>query len=372
MSQAKGSNTTIVVGIEPSYGSISSSFGSNKKAIVIPYASCNIKNAENQASPPLIRPVRNPIRPSRGNKNPGGTLNTLLTPHMYTLLAYTLGKRKVVDSYSSPQTIVNNVEGFTTTGENAAAIVNETAPYTHTFVIGDTPSFTLEEQILGLGTPQYRRFLGCRMNEMNFSLKTDGFVDLSFGIAAAEETTAASAMSTGNDLEYSTRAFESFELAAASIKLGNTIGGATAIAAITDIRFTLRNGLGLDSYVIGGLGVRKDLPPGVAEITGSLRALFSDTSGADTKTLVSDINAGIEKAIDLKFRRGSSTEGTVDNESLQILIPELMFASTSPVIDGPAGVFVELNFMAYYENATINSQTSAVQFVLMNSDAPRL
>ena len=57
----------------------------------------------------MIKGNRNPIRPGRGNRNPSGTLSTLLTPHMYSLLAYTLGKRKVTDSFTNDIVVTNHI-----------------------------------------------------------------------------------------------------------------------------------------------------------------------------------------------------------------------------------------------------------------------
>lgn len=396
MAQAKGSNTKIVVGIEPSYGTISGSFGTNKKAIVIPYASFNVKNTENQIINPLIKGSRNPIRPGRGNKNPTGTLSTLLTPHMYSMLAYMLGKRKVTDSYTADiivtsniymkgagnQTIVNNVEGYTTTGENAAAVANETAPYIHSFSIGEIPSFTIESQFAGLGTLQCRRFLGSCINSMTIKIPNEGYIGLDFDIISAEETTASAIMATGNELEYEHMPYDAFELAAAHIMLGATYDVAAAVAYIDSIsNITISNNLGGEGYVLGGAGVRKSLPAGIVTVSGSCKIMFTDT-GTSAVTLLTDINNRVEKSIILTLIRGSTTlaapgttapqVGNADNEAIQIILPELVFAATSPVIEGPTGVYFEGTFTGYYEDSTVDSLTSGIQIKLLNSDVPRL
>lgn len=396
MAQAKGSNTKIVVGIEPSYGTISGSFGTNKKAIVVPYASFNVKNQENQIVNPLIKGNRNPIRPGRGNKNPSGTLSTMLTPHMYAMLAYTFGKRKCTDSYtddivvtnniymkgSGGQTIVSNVEGYTTTGENSAAVANETAPYIHTFSIGELPSFTIESQFAGLGTLQCRRFLGCCVNSMTLKIPNEGYIGLDFDIMAAEETTATSVMATGNELEYEHMPYDSFELAAAHVMLGATYDVAAAVAYIDSIdNIVISNNLGGEGYVLGGGGVRKALPPGIVTVTGTCRIMFTDT-GTSAVTLLTDINNRVEKSIILTLIRGNTTlaapgtsapqVGNADNEAIQIILPELVFSATSPTIEGPTGVYFEGTFTGYYEDSTVDSLTSGIQIKLLNSDAPRL
>ena len=396
MTQARGSNTKIVVGIETLYNTISGSFGTNKKAIVIPFASFNVKNTENQIVNPMIKGNRNPIRPGRGNRNPSGTLSTLLTPHMYSLLAYTLGKRKVTDSFTNDivvtnhiymkgaagQTIVNNVEGYTTTGENAAAIANETAPYIHTFSIGEIPSFTIESQFAGLGTAQYRRFKGCCVNMMKIKIPNEGYIGLDFDIIAAEETIASSAMAVGNELEYEHMPYDAFELAEAHVMLGDTYTIAEAVAYIDSIdNIVINNNLGSEGYVLGGGGIRKSLPPGIVSVTGSCKIMFTD-SGTGSVALLTSINAGVKKSIILTLIRGNTTlalpgsappqVGNADNEAIQIILPELTFAATSPSIEGPTGVYFEGTFTGFYEESTVDSLTSGIQIKLINSDAPRL
>lgn len=396
MAQAKGSNTKVVVGIEASYGTLatfSTASTVDKKGIVIPYSSMSVKNQENQITNALIKGSRNPIKPGRGNKNPGGTLSTLLTPHMYPLFAYTLGKRKVTDSYtdaivvtnqvyvkgSGGQTLVNNVDGYTTTGENTDAVANETAPYIHTFSIGEIPSFSMESQFAGLGTAKYHRFLGCCVNTMTLKIPNEGYISLDLDIMAAEQSIQTAAMASGLELEYEHRPFDAFELAAAHVMVGSTIAGATAVAYLDSFSdITISNNLGGEGYVLGGGGIRKSLPAGIVSVSGSCRAMFSDTSGADSVSLLTDINSATEKSILLTLIRGSSTlasptsVGTADNEAIQIILPELIFAATSPVVEGPTGVYMDLSFQGYYEDASVDSLNSGIQIKLVNSTAPRL
>jgi hypothetical protein len=397
MAQAKGSTTKILVGIEPSYGSISTGFGENKKAVVIPYATFNVKNSENQIINPLIKGDRNPVKPARGNKNPSGTFSTLLTPFMYPLFAYTLGKRRVTDSYggnisvtnniytkpTGAHTIVDDIEGYTTTGENSASVANETAPYIHTFSIGEIPSFTIEVQFSGLDTFQSRRFLGCCVNTMTIKIPQEGYIGLDLEIMAARETTDTSKMAGTNEITYTHTPYDAFELAGAHVMLGNSYSTAQAIGCIDSIsEIRINNNLGDEGYVLGGSGIRKYLPAGVTTVNGTCKIWFSDTSGADSVSLLTDINNGIKKSIILTFIRGNTTlanpgtsspkVGEPNNEAIQIILPELMFAATSPVIEGPTGVYFEGTFSAYYGNTTVDNLNSGIQIKVLNSNPPRL
>ena len=57
---------------------------------------------------------------------------------------------------------------------------------------------------------------------------------------------------------------------------------------------------------------------------------------------------------------------TSGNNKLAILLPEVQFARTSPGIDGPAGIQVELSYSAYYNDAT---EGTSVQVTLTNQTA---
>ena len=404
MAQAKGSNTKIVVGIESAYGTLatfSTASTADKVGIIIPYSNFNVKNAENKITNSLIRGSRNPVKPARGNKNPSGTLSTLLTPFMYPLFAYTLGKRKVADSLtdyivvtnsiyskgSGGTVLVNNNEGYTTTGENLDAIVSpvETAPYIHTFSIGEIPSFSLEAQYAGLTTASYRRFLGCCVNSMKLTFPVEGYVGLDLDIMAAEETVETAAMAAGTELEYESRPYDVFELVAAHVMIGTPGTAETSMTSLAAVAYidsisdiTISNNLGGEGYVLGGGGTRKALPAGVVTVSGSIKAMFTDASAA----LLLAANNNTEKSILLTLVRGTTTlaapgtttpkVGQADNEAIQIIIPEIVLSATSPTIDGPTGIYFEGAFNAYYEDSTIDGFTSGIQIKVVNSSAPRL
>jgi hypothetical protein len=264
-----------------------------------------------------------------------------------------------VDSFGTPNTIA----------ENAAAVANETPPYITTFKIGSLPSFSLEKKFAELSTPKYFQYTGCKANRMDMQINSDGIIDCSYGIIGSTLTVAANSFSKsgsdqdGFDLDFEHRAFESFELAAADVKVGGS-----AVAYIDNIKFSIENNLDGGVYVVGGAGTRQSLPAGLVRVSGMITCLFGDTAGADSMSLITDIIAATEKSIDLTFKRGNGAGG-VDNESLQIVFNEILFARNSPIVRGATGLKVDLNFDAFYED---NADATTLKMILKRNSPPRL
>lgn len=356
--QVKGMQTRIITALETTYKTAPTGFTVGTIGTILqPYASESIKKSNNLSDSKILKPSRNASKVARGNYEVSGDLKTELSPHLYALIAYAMGSRATVDSAGSPATITENV------------ITVGTAPYTHTFKIGNLPSFALEKKFSTLSTPKYYQFLGCRASKLSIDINSDGLVDMTLGVMGADLTISSNSMGKNSgqddyDIEYSHVPFESFELAAANVKIGGV-----AVAYISKISLSIENNLDGNLYVIGGAGLRQELPDGIVKVSGKITALFGDTTGADSQALITAALAGTESAIDLKFRRGSGSEGSAGNESLRIVIPELIFTVNTPQVTGPTGIMLDMDFTGYYENS---SDATTLMIVLMNSDAPRL
>lgn len=85
----------------------------------------------------------------------------------------------------------------------------------------------------------------------------------------------------------------------------------------------------------------------------------------DSLTLYNKVKNSTESSLKVTWAYGDGL-GSAGNESLEILIPELIYSPNAPEVSGPMGVKVSLPFEAYYENST---EATAIQIILKNSQA---
>lgn len=353
MPQAIGANTRVITAVEDTYN-VLPVLSAVKGGIVTPVASETIQKIQALTDSKVILNSRDSRKPARGNYETGGDITTELNAQMYAILKYAVGGSVTVDSLAA--TIVPN---------NAAV---GTPPYISTFKIDQLPSFCLEKKFVDLTTPKFHQYTGCKVAKLSVGIKTDGLIDLSVGVMGADMIVASNSMAksgadqNGFDLSYIHKPFEAFELLAADLKVGGT-----AVAYISTLNIDLENNLDGGVYVVGGTGARKAMPAGVIKVSGKISCLFSDSTGADSSALIADAIAGTEKSIDCTFTRGTGV-GTVGNEKLRIVLPEILLAVGTPPISGYGGLFVEFNYTAFYEN---NSDATTLMMVLTNSSPPR-
>lgn len=353
MSQAIGANTRVITSVEDAYNVVPT-LSAVKSGIVTPFSSESLQKTQALTDSKVILNSRDSRKPARGNYETGGDLSTELNAQMFALLKYAIGGSTTVDSLSA------------TIAPNNASV--GTPPYTHTFKIGSIPSFVLEKKFTDLTTPKFHQYTGCKISRLSMDVKTDGLVDMRAGIMGADMIVAANSMAksgadqNGFDLAYIHKPFESFELLAADLKIGGS-----AVAYISSLNINLENNTDGSVYIVGGTGSRKEMPAGIIKLSGKISCLFSDTAGADSSALITDAVAGTERSIDITFTRGSGA-GTVGNEKLRIVLPEILLAVNTPPINGYGGLFVEFDYTAFYENS---SEATTLMAVLTNSSAPR-
>lgn len=214
------------------------------------------------------------------------------------------------------------------------------ALFTHVFKVTDTqPSMVMERGFTDIG--KYALYNGCKVNTFEVSFGGDGELTASMGIMGAKETIGASEYDSSPDSITFVR-FNNFQ---ASIKEGGS-----TIAIVKEGNFKIDAGLDGDGYVVGGLGFRGRIPEGMIGVSGSITALFEDS------TLLDKAIAGTESSLELTFTSGA--------HSLKFLFPELLFERNTPGIDGPKGVLIELPWRGYYAD---DSNASAVVATLVNT-----
>ncbi len=320
MSQATGANAQVIIQDELTFGVTNPTPDAQKLYILS--ESLSQKRTLNKSN--VIRGNRNPVKPTRGNKDVSGSIPTELSPYMGTPLKHLFGS--VVTTGAGPNK--------THTGKIAALPVG----------------LSIEKGFMDLATPQFFLYNGCRINKGSFQFGPSGVVPMTLDFLGKKRAASgASFDATPQDLGH--LAWDMFE---ASIQEGGS-----AIAVVADATLEMENQLDGGIYVIGGGGERHSIPEGSTLVSGKLTALFEDMA------LLTKAIAGTETSIKITLQRGSG-DGTAGNEYLELLYPEMIYEENDPLITGSKGILIELPFAAYYDNG---AEQSAAQFVLKNTQA---
>lgn len=318
MAQAVGSKAIIGIQKETTY----KTDPVTPDMVEVNFISETLKLSRNMISSNTIQAARNASKPTLGNINVAGTINTELQAYIGRLLEAVFGN-------------------LTTTGAN---------PYTHTFKVGSNlPSYVIEKGFTDIG--QYFKYNGCKCNKMSLGVTPEGLIQTGFDFTGAKETVGTSAFdSTITDL--GKQSFNAFQAV--------ILEGGSAIATVTQISgLTLENNLEGSVYVVGGAGERASLPEGKVKVSGTLEAMF------DSLTLYNKAKNSTESSLKVTWTFGDGL-GSAGNESLELLVPELLYSPNAPEVSGPMGIKVSLPFEAYYENST---EATTIQAILKNTQA---
>lgn len=318
MPQVTGSNCKLIYDVESVFGTTPAS----PAAILAYFKDEGFAQDIEQISSNIIRGNRNPSQPVFGNKSVKGSLSTELAPFGQAVLFKHL------------------MGSVATTG---------TTNYTHTFKIGALPtSLCFEKQFNDL--TKFFLYNGVRVAKASFDLKPSGFIDVSFDFVGQKETVSGTSIdATPTDLGHSP--FEGFN--------GAVLEGGSSIGTVTALKFDIDNDIQTDLFTIGGGGLVHSLPEGNVKVSGSATVIF------DSTTLYEKAVAGTESSIKATLTKGTG-DGSAGNEYFEILIPELRYKPSTPVIKDSKGIMLELPFEAYYSNS---SEASAIQLILKNTQA---
>lgn len=264
----------------------------------------------------------------------------------------------VVAVPTANQLIIRIPMGTTTTftlgsGTIKRVTANGTA-YTHTLKAGgDIPYYLIEKGYTDVA--QYFRYFGSKCASLNFGIGGAGLIKLVSNWMGMSETTASSSFDSA-PLDNGKRSFDNLGIAAANI-----LEGGSAVANILGIDgITLDNNLDGDTFVVGGGGSRAAISAGIYKISGTLRAQFEDL------TYYTKARNLTESSLDFTITRGTGA-GTDNNESIQVVMPELVYKAASPPIEGPKGVIISLGFEGYYDN---HADATGLKIILKNAIPP--
>lgn len=290
--------------------------------MILPFVSESVQVKRPLVSSKTIRSSRNPNQPVRGRQDVSGTINFELSPQYGRLLKHIFG-------------------GYGVSGS--------AAPYTHTFKIGTLPvGMVLEKQFKDLATAEYFLYNGIRVNNFKLTTKDSDFINCSVDFMGAKETIGTVVYdSTSADLGDTP-----FDGMAVTLQQGGA-----PLGTGTQFDFTLVNNLDGNNYAIGGLGQRASLPAGNAMVTGKLTVFF------DSLTLYNLAIANTTTTLQLDFTNGGGLGGAAGEEKLSFIFQEVKLEPASPVVPGPTGVMVDLNFTAFYN---VGAAASAIEAILLS------
>lgn len=310
MTQATGQQSQLVIGKETTFDTAATS------GFVVPINSSNVSGGRNKTTPQTIRDNRNPAQPFDGNYTVSGDI---IVPVDSIALWYWLQLM-----FGDPST-------------------SGTDPYDHVFTVPSSqPSFTMEHAHTDIS--DYTRFTGCKISRWSMSVGGDGELISTFGVIGATP----SLESTSFDGSATSVSFSRLSNMHASLDEGGS-----DITNATDVSLNVDFATDGDNHTIGDGGTLGDIPVGIISVTGSLTTLFED------QTLLTKAINSTESSLTLSVSAAASS-------ALEIEIPELQYELATPPIDGPAGLMVNLNFVAYYDD---DADASSIIATLTNSEA---
>ncbi len=282
----------------------------------IPFNSCTVGAEQNRTAPGTMTGRRDPVEPIMGNINVGGGITVPLDTNVFGwILALAFG---------NPTT--TSVTG---------------GKYQHVFKPSvEQPSFSLEQ---AFSNGDYFVDKGCKVSSLGFSFGGDGELTCDVQVLGCSEIIDDEPISS----TVTSLVLDRLNNFQAALKVDNA-----EVAVATE--FTLDIGFGLDEegYAIGGNGFRSRINEGLLELSGNMTAFYDDD------TYIQKAMNTTTTALQVKLTKGGN--------SLQIDLPEVQFPRRSPNIEGSAGIMQELEYGAFYKNASIGT---AIQFTLINETA---
>lgn len=287
------------------------------KVLSMPFNSNGLSGSQNMTDSATMTGRRDATEAIAGNVDVSGDI---VVPLDFTAFPWWLAL-----AFGSPTT---------TAGENGL--------YTHVFKPGKTqPSAIIEKADENSGV--YLKTSGVKVSKLGFSFGGDGELTATISLSGCNEEVDSAILATPTDTAFNR--INNFQIS--DLKVGGT-SVAIATQLTTDIDF----GLDTNGYAIGDNGFRSRLNEGIIKPSGQMTAFFDDTTYLNLA-----INS-TESSLEVGATSGTNAFG--------LKLPELKFARSTPAIDGQAGISQQLNYNAYYANAT---EGTCVQFTVTNNVA---
>lgn len=210
-----------------------------------------------------------------------------------------------------------------------------TTAYLHTHTMGSLVgrSATLQKQLRDAAGTEIESFTyhGSKANTAEFSIATDGILNLSVGVDARQEVTNVAAAASS----YLTTNLFHFQQASL------TVAG-SSVADVSDATIRVNNNLNTDRRFLGNSGLKSEqYDNGYRAIDGSFTAEFAAT------TLYDLFAADTAAQLVLSFV-SSVDAGTGYPERVTITVPEVHLTGNTPTVGGAELVTVDMPFEGAY------------------------
>ena len=199
---------------------------------------------------------------------------------------------------------------------------------TNVLKVGTTPKFFSVEDYAA-DIDQARVFTGLSVSTMGISLAPNQMVTTTFGMVGKDMTIGA--VEKTQDAASGAAPFDAYS---GDISIGN-VGGATPVAIVTSLDFTLTNSFA-PTFVIGDASA-PSLEYGRAEVEGTLTAYFEDA------TLINRFLNETETEIEV------SVDDPTGANSYTFTFPRVKINSADVGVDGPTSRMISLSFVALYD-----------------------
>ena len=199
---------------------------------------------------------------------------------------------------------------------------------TNVLKVGTTPKFmSIEDYAADID--QARVFTGMSVSTMGISLAPNQMVTTTFGMVGKDMT-----MSATEKTQDAASGAAPFDAYSGDISIGN-VGGASAVAIVTALDFTLNNSYA-PTFVIGDDSA-PSLEYGRAEVEGTLTAYFEDA--ALINRFLNETETEIEVSVDDPTGANSYT----------FTFPRVKINSADVGVDGPTSRMISMSFVALYD-----------------------
>tara|TARA_R110002153_G_scaffold148307_1_gene299543 strand:- start:409 stop:1320 length:912 start_codon:yes stop_codon:yes gene_type:complete len=199
---------------------------------------------------------------------------------------------------------------------------------TNVLKVGTTPKFISVEDYAA-DIDQARLFTGLSVSTMGISLAPNQMVTTTFGMVGKDMT-----MSATEKTQTAASGAAPFDAYSGDISIGN-VGGASAVAIVTALDFTLNNSYA-PTFVIGDDSA-PSLEYGRADVEGTMTAYFEDAS------LINRFLNETETEIEV------SVNDPTGANAYTFSFPRVKINSADVGVDGPTSRMISMSFVALYD-----------------------
>ena len=199
---------------------------------------------------------------------------------------------------------------------------------TNVLKVGTTPKFISVEDYAA-DIDQARLFTGLSVSTMGISLAPNQMVTTTFGMVGKDMT-----MSATEKTQTAASGAAPFDAYSGDISIGN-VGGASAVAIVTALDFTLNNSYA-PTFVIGDDSA-PSLEYGRADVEGTMTAYFEDAA------LINRFLNETETEIEV------SVNDPTGANAYTFSFPRVKINSADVGVDGPTSRMISMSFVALYD-----------------------